>query len=86
MRIPQFFIVIVHVLFISFAIQNSRKFFSLFFVFGCALKPAAVGGVLKQKLWIFFILVNERYFGAKVFLIIKILSKKWWKQKLGNEF
>lgn len=62
MRFAQFFNVIVHVLFISFAIQNSRKLF-----FGCALKPAAVGGFLKQKIWTFFIPVNERWLGAKVF-------------------
>lgn len=37
------------------------------FFFGCALKPAAVGGFLKQKIWTFFIPVNERWLGAKVF-------------------
>lgn len=40
------------------------------FFFGCALKPAAVGGFLKQKIWTFFILiVDERSLGTKVFMI-----------------
>lgn len=32
----------------------------------------------------FFILVDEHCFATKVFLIIEILGKKWWKQKLGT--
>lgn len=49
------------------------------------LKPEAGRGVVsKQKIWTFFILVDELSFGTKVFMIVKMLSKKKWKQKLGT--
>lgn len=34
----------------------------------------------------FLILVNECCLGAKVLMIIEILLKKWWKQKLGAKY
>lgn len=42
------------------------------------------GGVLKQLILTFFLLVNEYSLGAEVhvFMNIEILSKEWWKQKL----
>ena len=56
-------------------------------VLGCVLKSEEVeGGVLKQIIWTFFILVDKRSLSTKVFMIIKISSKKWWRQKLGTEF
>lgn len=46
------------------------------------------GGVLKQLIWTFFLLVNEYSLGAEVhvFMIIEILSKEWWKQKLKEKY
>ena len=54
-------------------------------ILGCVLKPEAVeGGVSKQIIWTFFKLVDERSLSTKVFNIIEISSKKWWKKKLGT--
>lgn len=42
-------------------------------------------GVSKQIIWTFFVLLNGCSLDAKVFMIIKILRRKWSKQKLGTE-
>ena len=42
--------------------------------------PALRAGELRS------LLVDERSLSTKVFTIIEISSKKWWKQKLGTEY
>lgn len=44
------------------------------------------GGASKQKIWTIFVLVDKCSLGTKVFIIIEILSKKCWTQKIGTEY
>lgn len=65
----------------SFAMQTPLRLS----IFGCVLKPWAAEGLFQnRKFGLFFILVDELSFGTKVFMIVKMLSKKKWKQKLGT--
>lgn len=50
-------------------------------IFGCVLKPTVVNGQTENLIFYH----SECSFGTKVLVIIKILSKKRWKQKLRTE-
>lgn len=69
--------------FIADAIQNP----CVLSILCCVLKPEAVEERFRiYNLDIFFIWVNELSLRTKVFVIIELSSKKWWKQKLGAKY
>lgn len=84
--LAQFFFILsfwysVHVLFKSYAMQNPCSFDYN----DSILNLKQQRSVSKQKNQTFLVLVNEKSFGSKVFIIIEKFSKKWWKQKLWTE-
>lgn len=44
------------------------------------------GALQNRIIWIFFLLLDERSFSPKVFMIIEIWREKWGEQKLGAEY
>lgn len=61
--------------------QNPRRIF----VFGCVLKPKAIEDQYKTETGP-FVLVNKCILGTNVFILIEMLSNKWWEQKLGTGY
>lgn len=72
---------ILSFVYLSYAMQNPCSFDYNDSILNLKQKRS----VSKQKNQTFLVLVNEKRFGSKVFIIIEKFSKKWWKQKLWTE-